>query len=273
MKRGKILVALQLWAGDLAQGEALAKLCAELTLLANAGQKSPHADFMFALRWDCPLPSCINEITRAFQNVRTFTGRNRISGWPNGCNNLAVETYRHFVAKQQAGLWNYSGLWLTEADSVPLTADYLARVHREWVATDKLVLGCWIGSFPNGNPDGSQAHINGNMVIHHDLARAAPGVLVTPTPIAWDASHRHELVQHGKPSLTIYSDYQLGDEQKNPWRDCAHLWREIVHHNDHPLRGISYQPAWLHGVKDGRGLECVRERLLPAEKVVLTVPS
>lgn len=266
MKSGKLLVCLQTWSGDLAQADALARLLVDVTLHANAGQKSPHADFLLCVRWDTDLPmDLVRYCAKAFTNVRTLRCRNRISGWPAGPNNMAIEVYRYFVGKQESGVWNYSGLMLTEPDSIPLKVDCLARIQREWLATDQLVLGCWIGSFPNGNPDGSQSHINGNMVVSHELAKVAPGVLAYPTSIAWDAAHRKEIVPYAKPSMTIYSDYQLGDETKNPWRDCGHMWRDILHQNEHPLRGITYRPSWLHGVKDPRGLACARERLLRTE--------
>lgn len=270
MKTGKFLMALQTWPGDLAQADALTRLLVDCTVAANGGQKSPHADLIFCVRHDTELPAeLVRYAAKAFTNVRTFRARNRVEGWPMGPNNLAMESYRYFVSKQQAGVWNYSGLWLTEPDSVPLASDFLARISREWCSTDKPILGSLIGSFSGQGSMAGQGHVNGNCLLAPSLADTLPDLLSRPTPIAWDAQHRREMVRLAKPSVQIFSDYKLGDSV-NPWRDCGHLWRPIEYFDEHPLKGVQFRPAWLHGCKDPRGLECARERLLGATPTLIS---
>jgi hypothetical protein len=264
MKKGKILWCLQTWSGDLAQADALARLLTDCTLHANAGQKSPHADFLLCVRWDTEIPMELARYCgRAFEHVRLFRCRNRVSGWPAGPNNMAMEAYRYYVSKQETGVWKYSGLMLTEPDSIPLTVDCIARIHREWNATAKPVLGAFIGSFPGGKEWTGTEHVNGNLVISSDFATTHPQVLAHVPNIAWDAHWRRELRANAKASLQIHSDYKMGLPE-NPWDgNCDRLWQSIKHAGSHPLAGIEFKPSWIHGPKTPAALACARERLLP----------
>lgn len=267
MRRGKFLLALQYHAGDAARATALLDLVVDLTLQANGGKRSEAADLLVNPSFDAPIDmSALRRAGRAFAHVLTFRGRSRVSGWPQGPNVQASEVFQYFVTRQRAGLWNYTGLMLAEPDSVPLRDDFLACIQSEWNATDRLVLGCWIGQFPNGNPDGSQSHINGNLVIDHRFADLHPDFLLRHTPIAWDAFWRFQLVANAKASMTIFSDYRLGSPE-NPIPDDDHMWRPIRVFNTHPLAGLTWHPAWLHGPKVDGVLEIARARLVRSAAV------
>lgn len=263
MKSGKLLVCLQTWSGDLAQADTLARLLVDVTLHSNAGQKSPHADFLLCVRWDTDLPmDLVRYCAKAFVNVRTFRTRNRVTGWPQGPNSVASELYQYFLSKQQSGVWNYSGMFFSEPDSVPTAIDCVARIHREWVATDMPVLGAFIGAFPGGKDWTGTEHVNGNLVIASDFAKIHPQVLAAVPNIAWDAHWRRELRANAKASLNIHSDYKVGLPE-NPWDgNCERLWRPIKHSGSHPLAGVEFTPSWIHGIKSERGIQCARERLL-----------
>lgn len=256
--RQKILLCVQYSAGDCRLAEQLIDLYTEVTRQANGGAKSPHADLLLSAAADTTIDyRVVQRAGLAFDHVRTFRCRRQIVGWPHGPNGQMRDTLAYFATRK----WGYSAIWLTEPDCLPLAADFIAQVHAEWASTNRLIMGCVIGQFPEGNPDGTQVHVNGNMVIAAEFPRLYPEIITVKTTIAWDAAHRLNLMHHTLASRTIYSDYKLG-EPRNPWRDCGHLWREVTYFDRHPLAGQPFRPAWMHGCKDPRGLACVRERLL-----------
>jgi hypothetical protein len=270
MKTGKILYVLQMCPHDKAQGESLGRLIADLTLQANHGSKSPHADFMVAARFDTPINlGFAKDMGQAFANVLTFRCPTCATGWPEGCNAMAADVWRHFTAASRAGKYRYSGVMLAEADCTPLSADFLGQIHREWSATDKLVLGCYIGHFPNGKIGDGSEHINGNCVIAPQFGDIYRGFMAQRTTTAWDAAFRRHMVEHGQASRTIYSDYKIGTPE-NPWRSWEHLNRPVTYFAPHPLEGETVHPVYIHGTKTPIALEEARKRLVSKAVVETT---
>ena len=196
---------------------------------------------------------------RKFAQVRTFRVTKDINGWPAGPNNQAHETARYFAHQVQTGRWAYSGILLGEPDCVPLRRDVFALLNREWQQGPKTVLGPWVTSGP---PPYNQ-HINGNSIFGPEFIYRHPEIFRCDDWIGWDAANAQLLMQHGRASLWMYSDYQLGTPQ-NPWKGCDHLFSRRGMRKPHPFwHLVDQEVAYLHGVKRwDLAQACVRNRLL-----------
>lgn len=252
----KILYALQYHKGDQKAAMALARLMADII----PEKKCADADMMFAASANADYDfDTIRYCARRFASVRTFRCVKDINGWPAGPNNQAHETARYFAQQCQTGRWKYTGILMGEPDCVPLRRDVFALLNKEWQAGPPTVLGPWVTS----GPPPYQQHINGNSIFGPQFIYSNPQIFRCDEWIGWDAANAGLLLQHGRASLWMHSDYQLGTPQ-NPWKGCDHLFSRRELCKPHPFWKLKDQEvAYLHGVKRwDLAQACVREKLL-----------
>lgn len=245
-----LVLNLQFWEGDKAQAMALARLIADME-----PNKRKDVVFLFSSRFDCEHDSSTVEyVSQKFANVLTFTARRKATGWPEGPNQLYADSYQFCIELKRDGKIKSEAVLFMEADCVPLRVGWIDELIAEYKGCGKPVLGALILN-ERGN-----FHINGNCIISIDFWRKYRRVL-NPSDIAWDAEFASLFVPNAAPSRLIFSDYHLGVKGYNDWKDCHYLFEPKMYCEGHPLAGETIKPAWFHGPKDMRGIECVRRSL------------
>lgn len=244
-----LLLALQFHKGDKEQAMALARLLADLG-------PSPH-HLLFYARYDCDHDAAtIDYCAQAFAGTHHASSKRKISGWPIGPNAMVMDLFQLSHLKHKRGEWDYSGIMLLESDCVPLRRTWLDEIHQEWAEGKQLVLGHWIGQKNNPN----QSHMNGNLIFSPRLTFTFGQLLSDNVPKqAWDVEFWRYYWKAARASKLIYSDYRV------KFTDCATLHAPRSYPKGHAFPGAPIQPAWLHGCKDPRALECVRAALLAAK--------
>jgi hypothetical protein len=259
----KLLYALQFHKGDQQMAMNLARLIADVI----PERKCTDFDMMFAASANASFDmATIRYCARKFGQVRTFRCVKDINGWPAGPNNQAHETARYFAQQCMSGRWNYAGILLGEPDCVPLKREFFALIAAEWRQGPQTVMGPWI---VHGPPPYNQ-HINGNSVFGPQFVYNNPVIFRADDWIGWDAANAGLLMQHGRASKWMFSDYRLG-KKDNPWKGCDHLFAPRPFMKPHPFWKLGNQDvAYMHGVKAWQeAQECVRHRLLGEELKVL----
>lgn len=268
----KLLYALQYHPGDMPAAMALARLIADVI----PDKRCAEADFLFAASAKADFDfNTIRYVGRRFANVRTFRCVRDFEGWPKGPNNQAHETARYFAQQVLAGRWKYDGIFLGEPDCVPLRRDFLRLIAEEWSRGPQTVLGPWV---TNGPKPWNQ-HINGNCVMGPQFIYNNPSLFRCEDWMGWDVGSCETIMAHGRASMWIYSDYQLGTPQ-NTWKGCEHLFSRRELQKPHPMWKLRFQDvAYLHGAKRwDLAHDCVRHRLLHEpirhhENIVPSEPS
>lgn len=260
----------------------------ELAKLVTDLEKEPRTDvtFLFSARYDCDHdPHVIEYVAQKFPVV-THRTRRVGDGWPAGPNQLMADSYEFFVTGygdvnlprrptvdgqdyaerlyQEAirslppkKFLDIETMLLMEADALPLHRNWINLIMEEHVASGKLVSGSWLV-----NADGGGEHVNGNCLINKQLGKSYPQILNPPNFGGWDALAANIILPNANPSRLIFSDYHLGTD-RNPWKGCDYLWEPKVHtHPRNPLYNQPISPVYIHGPKDMRGIECVRNKLL-----------
>jgi len=252
-----LILNIQHWNGDKEQAMQLARLIADL-------EDNPRSDvvLLFTHRFDTDLDwATVEYVHKKFPRTYTHKTTRYGVGWPEGPNAMYADSHMHCVERTRDGSWpNVDGIFFMEADSVPLTKDWLNKIIDEWESTKKegkSVLGCWLEA-----GDCGIKHINGNCIIHKDLWRRERA-LFHPRSGGWDADLASSMLPHGRPSRYIYSDYGLGKEGYNDWKGCDDMWKTRRYRaSNHPLAGEDINPSYLHGPKKIESIDCVRKRLL-----------
>jgi hypothetical protein len=251
-----ILLALQYSKFDYELAMKLAELIADMQLTP-----CDCAGIMLSHTQNAPLPPkrIIDKLKAVFLNVHIYRCVNFATGWPAGCNQQAHDTYSHFFMECRSGKMDYAAVFLFEPDSVPLNRGWVTQIHKEWHNCDwdwplgdkQHCLGAWYTQ-----KDGCK-HINGNMLISRDFLRVYREFRSSGP--AWDCAHKDATMRHGRPSKLIASDYHL-DTPRNPWKGADYLWRVREYADDNPLHGKGQVPAFLHGCKTDRAIQCVRAK-------------
>lgn len=237
----KMVVALQFWDGDKERAMHLAKFVADLEPEFN-----PRIDLAFVARFDTKHDlETVKYVSRKF-NTWTLTGTRRTTGWPTGCNDLALDLFQQAASRSRPGQkWaNHKALYLIESDVMPLCRDWLQRLSDEWdVAQEagKMVMGSWS---PYHSPVG---HINGNMLVRPDLVFRIKGLESCPFKAGWDAyfGPKFEPVWHKSVQMSNHYDYRANIPPEILW-SC--------------VDGVT-PPAVVHGVKDWSAERQVRKKL------------
>ncbi len=221
-------------------------------LLADLGPTEHH--LLFYRRYDTTHDDAtIAYCASRFANVLIGGSVRKISGWPIGPNAMAMDLFTLCHQKHKAGEWDYSGIMLLESDALPLRASWLAELYTEWCQGKQLILGAWIGA--KNNPQ--QSHMNGNLIFSPRLTFTFPQLLSRNVPkLAWDVFFWRYYWKQARASRLIYSDYRV------KFTTCDALYAPRKYEKGNPLAGIDLAPVWLHGCKDAKAMECVRERLL-----------
>lgn len=252
----KILYALQYHSGDQKAAMSLARLMADII----PEKKCLDADMMFAASANADIDmATVRYCARKFAQVRTFRCIKDINGWPAGPNNQAHEVARYFAQQVQTDRWKYTGILMGEPDCVPTRRDVFSLLNEEWKKGPHTILGPWVTS----GPAPYNQHINGNSIFGPAFIYTNPDLFRCDPWIGWDAANANFIMHHGRASLWMYSDYQLGTEQ-NPWKGCEHLFSDRPLRQPHPFWNLRTQKvAYVHGVKRwDLAQACVRERLL-----------
>lgn len=241
-----ILLVLQFHQGDRDQAMALARLLTDLG-------PSPHHLLFFA-RYDTEHDNeTIRYCRNSFHTVLDARSTRRMAGWPIGPNAMAMDVFQLSHARHKAGEWDYEAIMFLESDCAPLRRDWLAAIAEEWQQGKQLVLGHWIG----GKADPSRSHMNGNLMFSPRLTFTVGAITQPRVPaLAWDVYFWKHYVRYARASRLIYSDYRV------KFTTCDALMAPRKFEKGHPLGACEVQPAWLHGCKDSRAVECVRERLV-----------
>lgn len=232
-----IVLCLQYWDGDRSTALRLARLIADIQ-----PKWSDRFEFMFVPRFDSTLDAnTVRYVSRKF-NVWSRISARREIGWPAGCNGIVSDLFMDSLRRVNDGTWAHvDGVWLLEADALPLTIDWLDKIEQEWKlarADGKLIMGAWQPEWSN------VGHINGNLIFHPALAATVRGLEGCPPNLPWDTHHAPKFAKHWYKSGQMVNFYKRTDVQEQE------LWPP----------GANW--VFVHGIKDDTGYNLVRSRLL-----------
>jgi hypothetical protein len=242
VSHGKINLCLQFWEGDRDRAMRLARFIADLEPEKNLG-----VEFTFVARFDAQHDEeTIRYCAHKFNAVHQLTGRRKETGWPDGCNALALDLFQQSAEKFRTGKWKHiKAIYLLESDVMPLRRDWLSALSAEWDESSsrgKLLLGSWCPW--HGKQYG---HLNGNMLCVPDIASRIDGIAECPPKKAWDAHFAPAFAPHWTASRQMQNHY---DHRQNIPE--AVLFSSVD--------GVS-EPVVSHGTKDFSAERLVRERL------------
>ena len=254
-----MILNLQFWEGDKAQAMALARLIADL-------QAHPRNDvtFLFTARFDASHDSATIEYVKKKFNVATFKTTRMATGWPDGPNQMAGESYKFCCDSYHRGTIRdpHRFVLLMEADCVPLRASWIDELIGEFTRANKMAGGAWLEV-----GDAGCRHINGNMMLDLTFGGRCQMLFFPPHRGGWDAILAQHIMPYAYPSRLIWSDYRLGTSD-NPWKGCDYLWAPKRYGSPrNPFHHIDLFPCWYHGVKGLDALTCVRNKLIPGTSV------
>lgn len=248
-----IILNIQHWEGDKAQAMALLRLMADLEPV-----KRTNAYVLVTCRFDGTFDEESIAYASSKFDIRKFRTTRKATGWPNGPNQMAGESYLHCVEGHRKGLFpNAEVVMFIEADCVPLRKTWISELYEEYKQSGKMITGCWLKKL-----DAGVEHVNGNCLMSINFWKRCKGMFWPDIKGGWDATLRHHMLPVAAPSKLIWSDYQLGMAH-NPWKGCSYLWQpKRFNDPSNAFYGQDLYPVWFHGVKVMDGLECVRNRLL-----------
>lgn len=251
----KLLLALCLSPGDLAQGVELLKLWADLEDTFN------HAvTVAVCVRFDMDPnksvpPSILSYVREKFKVITHRCSRKGI-GWPAGCNALEVGVYEWFVERTRSGTLDFDYIMLAEADTVPLRKGWTQEIINEAYDNKVKMLGAYF------TQEEGCAHINGNCVLHRTAWKQLAGIWQVPSSKGWDCFIGPKALTIGTPSRLIWQDYRLGAPD-NPWKGDDYLFENKAYRGQkNPLYGQPISPCFFHGIKTLDGINAVRRRFL-----------
>lgn len=228
----RIVLALQFWEGDRDRAMRLAQLIADIE-----PTKNEHVDFAFVARFDAvPDLDVVQKVSRKF-NVWNLRGTRRGTGWPHGCNELALDLLQQSAARSRPGReWSavtHKAVYLLESDNMPMCKNWLSRISDEWDVAQEagaMVMGAWS---PFHSPVG---HINGNMLVRPDLTLKLQGVIGCGAQYGWDCYFADKFYPVWYKSVLMANHYDFK----------TNIPPEILFSC---VDGIT-PPAVVHGVKD-----------------------
>ena len=238
----KIVIVLQFWEGDKAKAMRLARLIADIE-----PAKNNHVDFAFAARFDThPDLETVKYVSRKF-NVWKMKGNRRGTGWPHGCNELALDMLQQAVTYKRQKFWNnHKAAYLIESDIMPMRRDWLSAISDEWdeaQSKGKLVMGSWC---PFHSTVG---HINGNLLFDLDLVLKVKGLEGCPARAGWDCYFAHK----------FYPVWHRSRIMANHYDTRFNIPAEVLFSKVDGLTPV----AVVHGVKDDSAERQVRPLLFP----------
>lgn len=194
---------------------------------------------LFSARFDAKHDKATMEYVGKKFGVIQHTSSRREIGWPAGPNGMAHDLFMEAQARLRRGEWDdVDALWLLEADALPLTADWLQRIKREWRDSGKLIMGAWQREW---SPVG---HINGNMLFSPTLADRVRGLEGCAPHIPWDTHHAVKFSRHWHKSGQMVNFYKRTNVTENEIYPPGEPW------------------CFVHGIKDDSAELIVRRRIL-----------
>ena len=223
----ELIIALQFHQADYDQAMGLARLIADNEPLFRTDVR-----FLFVNRFDCPAADLDTQlhVVKKFrvENYQTYT---KATGWPDGCNAMAVDLLKHIEFKDVAD--KFDAALLIEPDCIPVQKDWINQLQAEWLLADAIgdtwVMGTWRDG---GGPPG---HINGNCVVRPDFA-ARVNLNSIPPGLAWDCAIARQVEHH----------WFITDLICNRWQE-TNVSDELMRT---PWIGGKRPPVLVHGVKD-----------------------
>lgn len=242
-----LVVAIQFYTDDEHRALRLARLIADIE-----SRRRDDVIIAFARRFDCPTSSLLTE---TFLHVgQKFPAMNLPSqregtGHPNGCNELWSSTMEQLSTSWQAGNLSACSVFTVEPDGIPLTCDWINRLHVEHaraVRAGKRVSGCLVES--------PVPHVNGTLMAHLSMWRERLSLHRTPPGQAWDLFHAAVLMAECQPTPLIKNIYGARE-----WSAPA-------------LAASGKETAWLASTKDDSAIAWAERTLVkraaPATNVV-----
>lgn len=182
---------------------------------------------------------------KKFARSAARMARNHDEGWPAGSNMLAQSAFMEMEVLRREGLCKSEAFLLFEPDCVPLAADWIDQLSREWKKTAEMgreAFGHW-----HQQGDESTLHMNGNAVFSIGHFNRHPNLMIGAGTVGWDYFYRDQLIPLSRDSALVSQTYAWGTI-------TADQFDALVKH------GV--RPAFLHGVKDGSARALARERLV-----------
>lgn len=234
----RLVIAVQYWEQDKPQAERLLRLIADCE-----PQRRADVELCIVRRFDAtPAVDAMIYCADKFK-VSAFTSKTPWTGWPGGCNGMAMDLLNESLRRVKSGEWaDVDGLLMIEPDCVPCVPDWIDRIRAEWaraLADRRWQMGSWRNS---GGPDG---HINGNCVVVPDLAARIDLNCISPH-MAWDC----QIVPQVKNrwaisgliknafSTNVASEYDL----KTPESGAV---RPAIYHGCKSTQAIEMAERWL----------------------------
>lgn len=240
-KRTKIVIALQFWSGDKEKAMHLAHMIADIEPVFNK-----NVDFAFFARFDEKHDDAtIGRTSRKF-NVWKMTSRIEGTGWPDGCNAMAIDCMMQANERANAEWKTVKAVYLIESDVLPMRRDWLKSLSDEWdkaSALGKYVMGSWC---PFHSPVG---HINGNMLFDPRLVEKLRGLPPVEKGRAWDTEFAPKFEPIWWKSTQMANHYEF---KRN-------IQPEILFSSVDGKTPV----AVVHGVKDLSGERQIRSVLFP----------
>lgn len=231
---------MQYWEGDKGLALSVSRFIADLQQ-----ERSREFGFMFSRRFDAsPVDrDTLSHVGKKF-DIYTHRCRARDTGWPAGCNAMASDMFVLARERWESGEWKHvSGIWLLEADTVPLRRSWLSSISVDWAKAredQKLVMGAWT---PGPGPIG---HVNGNLMFHPSLAAKVKGLEGAHPHVGWDVYHAAKLQPWWRPTdrmANFYGATRVKEED---------------------LYGPGKRYCFVHGVKDHSAMRLAREKIFGA---------
>lgn len=237
-----ISLCLQCYPGDMNTALELTQLICDLEKERREG-----TEFFLIYRRDCPyqIKNHFEAIAgQKFDRVAARQARNFATGWAEGCNLLAGDSFMEMTLLRREGICQNEAFLLFEPDCIPLCADWLDRLSAEWErvkALGKEAFGHW-HDLPN---DG--LHMNGNAVFRCDYYEFHPDMIIGSGLQGWDYFYRHKILAISIDSNLIYQ----------------HWNRYGITEDELSCIGKNGErPVFFHGLKTPDGRFYVRKMLL-----------
>jgi len=232
----KLLLAIQFWDKDKEQAMKVARLIADL----QSGF-CEAADFMFVARFDCTQDmKTVEHVSRKFNVHHFINTRHRGAEWPHGCNSLWFGTmdyvYTMSVAKR---IPEYKAVLTFEADSAPLSPNWISELSRGWDEAKGKVYGAM-----QSNP---APHVNGNALFSADRDF-----------LKWVTRDVGGCSPHAGWDFVLASEFR-----KRGWADCPKMrsWWGYPTMSEETFNQLSREGVvFFHGVKNCSLVEHVRNR-------------
>ena len=235
----KILLAIQFWERDKEQAMKVARLIADL----QPGF-CDIADFMFVARFDCEQDmKTIEHVSRKFNVHHFINSRFRGAEWPHGCNSLWFGTMDYIFSMTEAKrIPDYKAVLTFEADSSPLSPNWISELSQAWDKANVKVLGAM-----QTNP---APHVNGNALFSCDLPF-----------LKWIARDIAGCTPHAGWDFVLANAFK-----KKGWADCPAMrsWWGYPTMSKETFDQLGREGVvFFHGCKDDSMVRHVRERFVP----------